>query len=328
MRIISIFLIGLGFLAACTSSKEKKEDEERRVDVDALKTNMNDAPGQERGKVVADDYWRQGKAELNHYELIQNRYRDLHDGEAVLIFVLEDFLYEEQVKNDNYRNPNSTPILKTNKILRFPTGLYDYSLMTSVFTPVDSLAFPHTLKVSHSAQDWCGQGWLQMNRRDKGYKLSSYSYFESEGDEFLEVKNEWLEDELYNRIRLAPSTLPEGKVSMIPSSDVVRLLHLPLKAQEAMVSVEDYEGSDFVGEKLKSLKVNYPKLKRDLMIVFSAEKPYEIVGWKDTYPSVFDRKPRTTFARRTDKLFTDYWSKNARGDQGLRAKFGLETYVE
>lgn len=41
--------------------------------------------------------WFSGEAELNRYRLSQARYGELHEGEAVLIFVTEEFLPQEQV---------------------------------------------------------------------------------------------------------------------------------------------------------------------------------------------------------------------------------------
>ena len=46
------------------------------------------------------NYWTQGKAEVNVYELSQNRYKENHSGNVVSIFVTEDFLTEKQVKNE------------------------------------------------------------------------------------------------------------------------------------------------------------------------------------------------------------------------------------
>lgn len=324
------FLIALGLifgLSACQQAAPAEGEKKSTPDMDAMKVSAIQPATDGMTSAVADDYWRQGKAELNHYQVKQNRYRDLHEGEAVLVFVLEDFLYQKQVKNDNYTNPNSTPVLKTNKLLRFPTGLYDYSMMTSTFTPIDNTAFPQTLKVSHTGQDWCGQVFSQFNRTKEGYRLSSFSYFESEGDQEKTVAVNWVEDELYNRIRLDPEALPTGQVEMIPSSDVLRFLHLEFKAYRAEAERGTYEGKDFEGSKLMSYKVSYPEIRRELEIVYEGEKPYEIMGWKDSYPSVFDKKIRTTTAVRDEKLFTDYWTKNKRGDQGMRKEFGLETYL-
>ncbi|MEO1414296.1 MAG: hypothetical protein AAFW00_03415 [Bacteroidota bacterium] len=321
MHIIRLF-IPLSLLALFISCQpQESQPVTSRVDVEAIRTSM---PQQ---SVNDDQYWRQGKAELNRYELLQNRYRDLHPGEAVLVFVLEDFLTDKQVKNDNYRNPNSTPILKTNGLFRFPTGIYDYSLMLSVFTPFDVNQFPQTLKVTHTAQDWCGQGYLQLNRQKEGYKVSSFSYFESEGDVMTTVPVSMLEDELYNRIRLNPDQLPQGEIDLLPSSNVIRMMHLPFKAFKARVEKKSYVGEEFEGDNQQVLIVNYPDLNRQLEIVYSGNAPYEILGWKDTYPSAFDRRPRTTIAKRTHKLLSPYWSKNALADQDLRAKLGLVNFL-
>ncbi|MCA9563537.1 MAG: hypothetical protein KC561_08610, partial [Myxococcales bacterium] len=79
-----------------------------------------------------DTYWYQGLAELNRYSLQQSRYGEIHEGEAVLIFVTEDFDTELQVKWDHGNRDNVVSVLKTNAYRRFYTGLYPYTMMTSV----------------------------------------------------------------------------------------------------------------------------------------------------------------------------------------------------
>ncbi len=46
-------------------------------------------------------YWYQGKAELTRYQLEQARYGEIHSGDAVLIFVTENFLLDKQVKHEH-----------------------------------------------------------------------------------------------------------------------------------------------------------------------------------------------------------------------------------
>jgi hypothetical protein len=273
-------------------------------------------------------YWYQGKAELNHYELQQNRYQATHPGEAVLIFVTEDFLTDKQVKNDNYTNPNSTGVLKTNAIRKFPTGLYDYSIMSSVFTPTDVQQYPQTLKVTTTAQDWCGHAFMQLNYREQQYQMQLNSYFENEGDQEKNISYAILEDELFNRIRMNPEGLPTGKVDIIPSTVILRLKHLPFRAVQTEASLTDYEGSDFEGENLKAYTVAFPSLDRRLQIVFENEAPYIIEGWTDTYPSAFDRQPRTTVAKRTKTLLSPYWNKNSPADQAMRKELDLKTFAK
>lgn len=269
------------------------------------------------------NYWYQGKAELSRYQLSYNRYRELHPGEAVLIFVTEDFLTDRQVKSEAGKTKKSVPILKLNALERFTTGIYDYSLMTSVFAPVALEQYPHALKVTNSNQDWCGQTWMQINQRNQAYQLSSRSYFEKEGDEDFNLPLTWLEHELWTRLRLHPRNLPLGSISIIPSLAYLRLAHRPVKAYPATATLEPYAGTAFSGADLQAYTVHFPDLKRTLTIVFTAQFPYRIEGWLDTHPSLFDQTLRTTVAQRSATELVPYWQKNSTADQPWRDTLGL-----
>jgi hypothetical protein len=52
--------------------------------------------------------WYAGVAEITRYELKQARYRDVHTGDAVLIFVTEDFLTDKQVKHERGDGPSTS----------------------------------------------------------------------------------------------------------------------------------------------------------------------------------------------------------------------------
>ena len=41
----------------------------------------------QKNNVAVDSYWSQGKAEVNVYEVSQNRYRENHSGQLVSVFV-------------------------------------------------------------------------------------------------------------------------------------------------------------------------------------------------------------------------------------------------
>lgn len=318
----SFLLLSLCFLfASCSPAEETNHDKASSA-----------APAQTVAFTFADqnpelsDYWHQGKAEISRYALQQNRYKDVHPGEAVAIFVTEDFLTDKQVKNDNYSNPNSTPVLKTNLLRKFPTGIYDYSMMTSVFTPTRVEDYPQTLKITTSAQDWCGQAYMQLNYEDEQYRMQLRSYFENEADQDKKVAYAMLEDELFNRIRINPKGLPTGQVNIIPSTTVIRLRHLPFKAYTANATHGDYSGSDFEGANLKVYTLEYPELQRELSIVYQAGAPYIIEGWTDTYPSAFDQQARTTLARRTNTILSPYWKLNDREDLAERQRLEMEVF--
>lgn len=268
------------------------------------------------------DYWYQGKAEVNTYDLQQARYGELHPGEVVLLFVTEDFLTDKQVKNDTYRSEASTPIFKTNKLSRFTTGLYDYSMMSSVFTPTKTDEFPHTLKVSSSVQDWCGQNFAQINYQN-GQQWNSQlrSYFEQEGDQDQLVEAAWLEDELMNRLRIDPSALPLGEQQVLPALWYLQLMHKPFESVAAKASLADYTGTEFEGEQLQQYSLSYPSLDRELLIVFEAAAPYKILGWLDSYPSRGQQLQSVAKLRKSELL--PYWEMNSPDLASERAGFGL-----
>lgn len=301
---------------ACNNAASPAEDEHNN----ALKVSLN-----EKAPDRLDNYWYQGEAELSRYELSQNRYGDTHPGEVVMIFVTEDFLTDKQVKNDHYTNPNSIPILKNNIVKTFPTGIYTYNIMTSVFTPVQTTAHPMTLKVSNSSQEWCGQTYMQINYDKKDqYDYLLHSYFENEADKTGQVRAKILEEELFNRIRINPDALPTGSMEILPSAEYTRLTHRAYAPSPAELQVEAYTGSDFTGDKLQVYTIHYPELQRTLEIVYEKAAPYRIAGWKDTYPSMFDKQPRTTIAKRTHTIMDAYWSHNALSDMDKRSELGLD----
>jgi hypothetical protein len=271
-------------------------------------------------------YWLQGGAEVCVYELEQNRYRDLHKGHLVTVTVKEDFLVGKQVKNESYTESNSTAIVKRLELRRFPTGVYDYAVFSSVFTPLDRLKYPRSLKISSSVQEWCGTMFLQMNLREKGYLAQQRSYFEAEGDREIQLGRSLVEDELFNMIRMNPKWLPIGDFKMIPSAILLQTNHLPIKDYAAVSNIAVYKGMRFKGGNLQSYTVKIPSIKRVLEIVFEGKAPHRVAGWKDSYPSVSDGKIRTTRVSLKKTKVLEYWNLSRLSDQSLRAELGLPKY--
>lgn len=280
-------------------------------------------------------YWYTGQAELSRYRLQQNRYDDIHPGEAVLVFVTEDFLPTKQVKIEGGETDETpTSVLKMNQIRRFTTGIYDYSINTSVFTPVAANQFPHTFKVVTSVQDWCGQTYTQLNLRGNKYQLEAHSYFQQEADQTASLEVVELEDELWTRLRLNPKNLPLGKLRIIPGTVAARLRHQPLRVEAASAELKPYRGVVFkpaqAGASLQAYTLTYPDTKRTLTIVFEQVFPYLIAGWEDTYDGQMrfgnqtygSAKPLTTRAIRTTTLKSDYWQRHTRADTVLRQQLG------
>ncbi|PHL00256.1 septum formation inhibitor Maf [Neolewinella marina] len=264
------------------------------------------------------DYWYQGEAELNVYDLEQARYGELREGQAVLIQVTEPFLAGRQVKDEGHNTEagGSTTVLKTNLIRRFVTGIYDYSVMTSVFTPTDGQAFPRTLKVTTSSQDWCGQSYTQLNHTGgEAWRMELRSYFEREGDQTESLAADFLEDEVFNRIRIG-GELPEGRFSVIPATGYLLMTHQPYTASPAEAT------NTAQGDSLRTYTLAFSELKRTLEVTYEAAPPYTIRGWKETYPS--GDQLLTTTATLSSQRTEPYWSQNANANLPLRAELGLQ----
>ena len=189
--------------------------------------------------------WGDGRGELAGYELDTPRYGALRHGTAVTIFVTETFSNTRRVKADPGRHPRSDefPVMKLNLVQDFPTGIYDYNLMTSAFTAlsaVNARAPGSPTKVSFSAQEWCGHEYAQDLFDARYARLTSHSYFDTEADSTasLEMPNDVLsEDALLTWARrfsaplLAPGDSAERPV--LRSLRHARLLHEPLVVSPA-----------------------------------------------------------------------------------------------
>jgi hypothetical protein len=259
-------------------------------------------------------YWYSGQAEINSYLLEQSRYGESRAGTAVLIFVTEDFSRKKQVKLDHPASAgdDKVSVLKMNFTKNFITGIYPYSMMLSTFTPLS--VHSHSLKVSMSSQEWCGQVYSQMNQTQAGYQLQSHSYFEKEGDEEIVMKETWLEDELWNVLRISPGDLPIGKFDLIPGLFFSRLLHTPLTVTAAEATL--------LKEATRQVySLHMPSLERSLSISFEDKPPYKIIGWEETFPE--RGKQVTTRATLNKTLLTDYWTKNSNAFLPLRDSLGL-----
>jgi len=278
----------------------------------------------QKNNVAVDNYWSQGKAEVNVYEVSQNRYKENHSGQLVSVFVTEDFLTDKQVKNERYINENSTWILKNIQLKKFTTGVYDYSLFNSVFTPINRNKFPKSLKVSASSQEWCGTMYTQFNLiLDTDYKVEHRSYFESEGDRVTRIKKSYLEDEVFTVLRMNPLLLPVGTVQLIPPANYIQLKHLQIKSYKAITSLIPNDKKEISGSNLMQYKIVYPELNRSIRIVFENKAPYKIMGWFEKFPSSFDGKSRTTSIILKTQKMLPYWRQNSLKDKYLREELGL-----
>lgn len=306
----SLFWSGIAFLAIISSCQDKKTD----VFSDYAKTDhTNGLVGYKAAPQASDAfqaYWYNGEAELSSYKLEQARYGEIHEGHAVLVYVTEHFLKQEQVKSDG-ENAMNIPVLKLNTTKKFNTGVYPYSIMQSTFYPI--LNNQHALKVSCSVQEWCGHVYMQINNR-KDYEVNSHSYFEGEADQQFSLAKAYMENEIWTQLRIDPKTLAVGNLDIIPSLEFLRLRHQPLQAYPAVAEL-----------KVGHYSLYYPDLERRLSIRFNPEFPYTIESWEEQYKSGFGAQAKlmTSKATKLKTLKSAYWQKNRTIDQDLRTRLQL-----
>ncbi len=260
-------------------------------------------------------YWYQGKAEINVFELEQSRYGENRSGQAVMIFVTEDFSKRRQVKLEDPESAgaDARKVLKLNATREFVTGVYPYNTMLSVFTPVyDDINAP---KLTASVNEWCGQSFTQLNWKNNGYQARLFSYFEEEGDQELKV-SALAEDELFNLIRLNPELVPMGNTDLIPGLIYQRFSHNTLQAESASISRRS------LGSNQSEIEVAYSDIGRKLVIRFEDIFPYEIIAWQEVQINS-DGSQEVTSAQRTNMQMLDYWDKNEAVYEEIRKDLGL-----
>jgi hypothetical protein len=258
-------------------------------------------------------YWYGGKAEIAAYDLNIVRYGENRRGDAVMIFVTEDFSASRQVKLDHPEEAGNdrAPVMKLNSVWKFKTGIYDYSLMSSLFTPIDIAQYPHSLKLNFSVQDWCGQAYTQLNREKNAYLVRQYSYFETEGDQSFKAKPDMLEDELFTRIRINPASIAQGEADLIPGGFFTRLSHEAIKPKRARIQFLESEATT-------QCLVEYLHLDRTLRIHFETAFPHRIISWSEE-----ENQRVTVSGKLRNTLKSAYWTENANEFRPLRDSLEL-----
>ena len=196
-------------------------------------------------------HWGDGKSEISSYALEYPRYGSPREGVAVTIFVNEQLSEKARVKHEDPSRGEEDilPVMKLNWIQDFPTGIYDYSLMTTVFALLEErggIPAGALKKVSFSAQEWCGHIYSQLLFSPGRTELSSHSYFDGEGDveASLDLPAGGLSEDallLWARgfagARPAPGASIE--VPLLRSLEKSRLLHVDLGWQTATATREE-----------------------------------------------------------------------------------------
>lgn len=263
------------------------------------------------------DHWGDGKAEVSAYALTQPRYGEDRRGEAILVFVTENFDEAARVKSDR-GGPGTLPVMKLNDIRDFQTGIYDYHAMTSVFVPLTgALPAGTPAKVSFSMQEWCGHMADQLVVRGDGVQRALHSYFEGEGDQV--GPTDLPVDALYADALPVVARGLVGEVGLWSGAVVPRLLdlrlhHRPLGASSGELSVGPTQARTVPAGTFTVTPVTLTQQGGATTLYVETAPPHRVIGWERSDGEV---------GAMTGSLRTAYWNQAHEGAERLRAQLGL-----
>jgi hypothetical protein len=264
--------------------------------------------------------WGDGKAELSGYAIVTSRYGAPREGQVVLIYVTEPMDRRSWIKDDAGDVPASerVNVLKLNHVLKFQAGIYPYSVMTSVFSPVD----PGTaerfspVKIVMSAQEWCGQVYQRVMPAASSLTNELRSYFHADGERNDTVKTPagtLYEDALLMQLRELDGPFAGGKSwsgTIVPSLWSQRKAHAALAPVAATIKRDDAMRD---GAAVTRFTLAYAKS----TIVYDVEKasPHRVLGWKSS-------EGEEAKILKTTRL--PYWQLNTPGDERYLKDLGFK----
>ena len=263
--------------------------------------------------------WGDGRAELSGYAITTRRYGTPREGKAVLIYVTEPMDRRVWVKDDAGDVPaaDRVNVMKFNHVIKFQTGIYPYSVMTSVFAPVDGAAPERfsPVKIAMSAQEWCGHVYQRIAPKSASFENEIRSYFHAEGDRDATVAapaGTLYEDALPIQLRELDGPFAGGKSwsgSVVPSLWSRRRRHVELLPVPATIRREDASRD---GIAVTRFTLAYG----GETIVYDVERaaPRRLLGWKT---SDGDEGKILKTAR------LPYWQLNNAGDEKYLQQLGL-----
>jgi hypothetical protein len=260
---------------------------------------------------------------MSGYRLTTSRYGSPREAELVLIYVTEPHDRRSWIKDDAAEPPHRVEVLKLAASLKFLTGIYPYSVMTSVFSPVDDYGGPRfqPAKLTLGAQEWCGNWFLAVWPGPASLRALRLSYFASEGERTGTVETgagAVYEDALLIQLRELDGPFAGGEDwegPLVPALWEMRRGH----ADPGAVPVTIARGEAVrAGRPATRFTLRYGDVVRVLDVEVAS--PRRVLGWTTTRGGLE--------VERAELLATErlaYWELNAPGDEARRAALGLGT---
>jgi hypothetical protein len=275
-------------------------------------------------------HWKSGLAEIASYNVDVERYGEMRKGQAVLVYVYEEIDARTRIKVESDRTPPAqrVPVLKLNHVLKFNTGIYDYSILTSVFVGLSGPGvsrFMQPRKVSFTSQEWCGNVFHQLIPGPRDLRSEIHSYFEAEGDSIATLAYPtggdsalYYEDEMPILVReLDGPVMPIGTsrtIRLVPGLWERRKRHVPLAITDAILAKSRPEGFRSQGETVRSIgwTLEAQGIKTTWHVLEAS--PHTLLGWENSRGEKGDL---------IASLRDTYWEHNHNANAGLRKPLGL-----
>ncbi len=310
-------------LAGCSADSAAQSDAADLSDEPRGPGAMADLPEQPQAGASSEfwDHWGDGKAELASYRGEINRYGELRDATSVLVYVTEPHDRRTWVKDDSVEGKNRVEVIKLNRVLKFQTGIYPYSVMTSIFSPVADWGrrrFQPT-KVTLTAQEWCGHVFHGMWPGNESFLYESRSYFPEQGDSRQTIEtaeNTLYQDALPIQLRELDGEFNDGETwsgTLVPSLWRGREGHTEPTPVEATIEREETTLDE---TPVTRFTLTYD----DVEVVYDIEReyPHRLVRWTHSDGS---------HLRLQESTRLPYWKLNEPGDESYREELGLEPKV-
>jgi hypothetical protein len=264
------------------------------------------------------EHWGDGRAELSGYRITVPRYGAPREGELTLIYVTEPHDRRTWIKDDAAAPPHRVEVLKLIRSFHYLTGIYPYSVFSSVFSPVDRWGDERfrPVRIHLDVQEWCGSVSHRVWPGPDRLRSLRLSYFASEGETLGEVPlppGTLFEDALMIQLRELDGPFLDGgdwEGWLVPELWRLRTGHGPVEAVPATL-VRSEALRD--GIPVTRFVLETEGYQRTVDVEVAA--PRRILGWETSHGEVAELLSSERLA---------YWRMNRPGDEEMREGLGLD----
>ena len=272
------------------------------------------------------EHWGDGRAELAGYHLQVRQYGELRDGELVTVYVTEPHDRNTWIKDDHVEEPDRVEVLKLLATRTFDTGIYPYTVLSGVFSPVDRWRDEpfQPVRLELDAQEWCGSESHRLWAGPERFRSLRLSYFDDPGESLDEVPVE--EGALYEDALLVQLREPDGPFAegedwsgpLVPDLWRLRAELRPPEPVEASVvrSETVHDGTPATRFTLRA----GPDDRYQRTFLVEREAPRRILEWTTRVDGEVVERAQLSGSTRLA-----YWELNRPGDEAHREALGLES---